>query len=485
MWSAEDVRDQRMLHRLVDGLPGMVAYWSTDLRLVLANAAYQRFVGRPFEDLRDQPFASVLGADVYRANVPYLRAALAGTRQVFGRTLADGSGTLRHTEVSYSPDSVDGRVVGILALITDVTDRVETQNDLDEAQAIGGLASWTYRPADDTLTWSRHLHRLIEQDPDSDAADWATYTALVHPEDRAILESARDAAQDGRAHEARYRLLVDGEVRYVRSRGRALHNARGDLVLMRGTIQDETDLRLQANAADAANQRLADLIAMIGHDVRQPMTVILMHLEEALALWHSLPPEQRKSNLAKAFAAAERMNQMLDDILTMINPDSGALAVHPTRAGLGDLVADALASEHYPVVPHLDVRHQAVVAVDPFHLRQILGNLLSNAARHAAPPVTIVIEASEHEVHMRVTDTGPGVPDAFVPHLFDRFTRADSAHSMKSSTPGSRDSSAGFGLYLVHELVHANGGTIAYRRGATGAEFHLTFPTTRDAPHSS
>lgn len=465
-----DGPDVHLLRRLVDQLPGMVAYWDTDLRLVIANAAYGHFVGRPVEDLRGQHFPVVLGEQVYQANLPHLLACLRGEPRAFERTLDDGLGVTRHTEVSYHPDIVDGQVVGIFALITDVTARVEAQHDLDEAQAIAGLASWTYRPADQTSTWSRQLFHLTGGDPNLQVPDWAAYTALVHPDDRTIVESMRAQAEQGRGYEARYRLLINGEVRHVHSRSRPVFNGHGDVVMMRGTIQDETELMERTQALDMTNRRLADLIAMIGHDVRQPLGVVIAYLDEVIDQWDALDHAQRQAYLAKAFSAAGRMNQMLEDILAMIKPDSDAVVVHPQRARLAEHVARALAHGHYALEPHLKVRDDADASVDPFHLRQILGNLLSNAARHGAPPVTITIEATEQDAVLRVTDAGPGIPEDFVPHLFNRFVRADDGAA--TPTVGS-----GFGLYLVRELTHANGGTIYYQQAQpSGAEFTIAFP---------
>ena len=132
------------------------------------------------------------------------------------------------------------------------------------------------------------------------------------------------------------------------------------------------------------------------------------------------------------------------------------------------------------MVPHLEVMADANVAVDPFHLRQILGNLLSNAVRHGAPPVTITIEATERDVTLVVIDAGPGVPEAFVPHLFDRFPQANAD---TARAPTGTDTGSGFGLYLVRELVHANGGTIEYETASpTGAQFNITLPRQTSDP---
>lgn len=463
-----------LLRRLVDQLPGMVAYWDPDLRLVLANAAYCRFVGSPAERLRGQHFSAVLGEEVYRANLPHLQAALCGKPQVFERTLPDGLGMIRHAEVSYTPDIVDGQIAGIFALITDVTPRVEAQKDLDEAQELAGLASWTFRPAEETLTWSRQLFRLAGRDPDLDVADWETYARLVHPEDRTTVESMRENAEHGRSYDGRHRLLIKDEVRHVRSRGQSVLDAHGDLTMMRGTVQDETELTRQTHALETANRRLADLIAMVGHDVRQPLGVVVAYLDEVIDQWDSDDHDGNRAHLVKALAAALRMNQMLENILAMINPDSNAVVVRPQRASLAEHVAQALAQEHYPVVPHLEIVEDADVAVDPFHLRQILANLLSNAVHHGAPPVTLTIEATEHEATLAVTDAGPGVPEEFVPRLFDRFTQA-SADTERA--PTGTATGTGFGLYLVRELLHANSGTIEYGPASpAGAQFRITLP---------
>ncbi|UFN45141.1 sensor histidine kinase [Nocardioides okcheonensis] len=344
--------DVQLLRRLVDQLPGMVAYWSSDLRLVIANADYCAFVGRSSDDLRGRHFSAVLGVDVFQANLPHLQAALAGERQTFLRTLLDATGASRHTEVSYSPDIVDGRVAGLFALITDITDRV-----------------------------------------------------------------------------------------------RAL------------------------DALESANRRYSDLIAMLGHDVRQPLTIVQALLDEIEHAWNGDTDDAwPRANVTRALAAVERMDQMLVGMLSMINVDSGEIEVHPRRGGLATLVAEALASELYAVEPRLTVRNDGTVAVDPFHLRQILGNLLSNAARYGSPPVVVTVEADKHAVRMRIADSGPGVAKSFVPYLFDRFARA-------GGTRGSPPSSTGFGLYMVRELVRLNGGTIEYRPNTpVGAEFTVTFP---------
>jgi signal transduction histidine kinase len=121
---------------------------------------------------------------------------------------------------------------------------------------------------------------------------------------------------------------------------------------------------------------------------------------------------------------------------------------------------------------------QCTALADPTHLQLILGNLLGNATKYGAPPVTVTVTNDPNHVRIHIADHGEGVPDAFVPHLFDRFSRADTgAATTKTGT--------GLGLYFVHQLAHASGLTVEYRPNRPhGAVFTLMLPhgTTPTGP---
>lgn len=205
----------------------------------------------------------------------------------------------------------------------------------------------------------------------------------------------------------------------------------------------------------------------------------MLLLEGALVDWDAASEadlHRSRSSVVKALAAAKRMNDLLHNILAMVNVDSGAMVVQRERVALAELLTRMLERERFDADVTLDVRSDGPVDVDPFHVRQVVSNLVTNAVRHGMPPVSIDVAADEHTVCMTVRDAGSGVPDSFAPHLFERFVRpgTSAARSVETTTsaPGS-----GFGLYMVRELVQANGGTIAYRPASPrGAEFSVRFP---------
>lgn len=118
--------------------------------------------------------------------------------------------------------------------------------------------------------------------------------------------------------------------------------------------------------------------------------------------------------------------------------------------------------------------------VDPVHLGQVLTNLLTNAVKYGGDQVTISATSSRGRVHLSVADNGRGVDPAFVSHLFDRFSRS-------AEVRGGRQRGSGLGLYIVRDLLAANGGAIRYTPSPSGgAEFSIELGTapdeTDDAP---
>ena len=108
--------------------------------------------------------------------------------------------------------------------------------------------------------------------------------------------------------------------------------------------------------------------------------------------------------------------------------------------------------------------------IDPFHLRQMVANLVSNALLVRRPPVAVTVVEDGDGVSLEVTDAGEGVPKDFVPRLFDRFTRASTGTAVQQS-------GSGFGLYIVNRLAEANGCRLTYSPGApSGSRFRLELP---------
>lgn len=222
--------EKRLMRRLLDQLPALVAYWDDEGRNVVANHAYVDYFGIEPDDLRGTHISELLGPEIYAKNLPFIEGALAGTEQLFDRTLVDQHGRTHHMQASYLPDVVEGRVRGFFVLVTDVTPRVEAQRAMDRAEAISQMGSWELDVASGTTRWSRNLYEIVGLDPNDEAPNTIPVRVVhIHPDDRdRVLANVEQAVRTGEPYVNRYRILtVDGDVRDVVSTGRPVRGPDG------------------------------------------------------------------------------------------------------------------------------------------------------------------------------------------------------------------------------------------------------------------
>ncbi|MFJ1761597.1 sensor histidine kinase [Amycolatopsis sp. NPDC088138] len=212
----------------------------------------------------------------------------------------------------------------------------------------------------------------------------------------------------------------------------------------------------ELRAKDRQQQRF---VADVAHDLRTPlasMVAVVDTLDDAA-------PATRTRAGEILGTQARRLARLVEDLLEIARFDAGEADLRTETAGLRDLVEDAADVSGVDVT----VTGDATVVADPRRVHTIVANLLTNAVRHGAAPVTVLLTGSESEVVLRVHDSGPGVPADLLPILFDRFTRGDRA---RRATDGS-----GLGLAIASGNARAHGGTLtAHNEG--GAVFTLTLP---------
>ncbi len=354
----------------------------------------------------------------------------------------------------------------------------DAQRRMDEAEMLADLGSWTMVASTREIAWSRQMYRIYGRDFEGFTPEFDSLLAQVFPADRErVLATAERAMESGSGYELDYRILrPDGEVREVHSRVRGSRSADGSLIRLHGTLQDRTSMNAMARHLAEANHRLsevnqlnADVLGILGHDVRQPVVLLLGHLEELTDTWQLSPEPLKLLRVERAYSAASRLTTLIENILAMANFDMGAIATAPATVRVREAVEEALEHDRLSDLEVLG-SPTAIARIDPFHLRQIVTNLVSNARRYGAPPLSITVGEGDGKVLVKVSDHGEGVPAEFVPHLFKRFARATTG--VASERTGS-----GFGLYIVGRLAEANGAWIEYApHEPTGSCFTLALP---------
>jgi signal transduction histidine kinase len=238
------------------------------------------------------------------------------------------------------------------------------------------------------------------------------------------------------------------------------------------TLEAERAARASAEetneALSTAHAEISDLVAMLSHDLRSPLTSI-NGFASILRERPDLPADRSQELLRRIHEAGRHLELMLDDALSATALEANGMAPEPQPVRLDQAVRDVLDLMPVPL-PGVDLStlEPAVGLVDPGHLAQILTNLVTNAQKYGAAPYVFSTWTDADLAGITITDHGNGVPEEFEGRLFERFARADRHRS--GGIKGT-----GLGLYIAHRLAAANEGRLVHRRTVNGgAEFSLT-----------
>lgn len=234
-----------------------------------------------------------------------------------------------------------------------------------------------------------------------------------------------------------------------------------------------------ARAFEAMREQLArvdqerrDLVANVSHELRTPLAGLRARFENIADGVEVADP----INVEATLAEIERLSLLVDQLLDLSRIESGASTLEVTDVNLATLldeVADDFRFHHADLEVSVAADAQVAVSADESKLRQIIINLLANAARHSPAGQTIVLGAQHHgsQVELTVADRGPGIPFDERQRVFQRFYRSEAGRASDSG-------GAGLGLAITAGLVELHRGTIvATANEPTGCAIVVTLPT--------
>ncbi|MFZ2502724.1 MAG: HAMP domain-containing sensor histidine kinase [Nocardioides sp.] len=241
-----------------------------------------------------------------------------------------------------------------------------------------------------------------------------------------------------------------------------------DEVARTGRAFNSLAASLQRN--EAARQRL---ISDIAHELGNPLVTIGGTLEAIQDGLYAASPEV----VASLSEETDHVSRLVKDLQELARADAGRLSLTTREVDLAEVVLSVVEGNRgvagaLGVELAADVPATLSAQVDPDRIRQIMGNLISNALRHTGRggSVTVTVSGTAEEARITVADTGEGIAGDDLPHVFDRFWRADTSRSR--ATGGS-----GLGLAIVAELVEAHGGTITVDSVlGQGTRFEVVLP---------
>jgi signal transduction histidine kinase len=229
-----------------------------------------------------------------------------------------------------------------------------------------------------------------------------------------------------------------------------------------------------ASALQQAEELRTNLMADVSHELRTPLTVLEGSLRAALD--RVVPLDE--AEIANLYNQTRHLTRLVNDLRELSLAESGQLPLEMGPVNLKSLVAETLqALEPLAVEKNVSLADEVPslpdVSADPFRLRQVLFNLLTNALRHTPEGGKIIVngETSPGEVVLSIRDNGEGLEAEQLSVVFDRFYRADKSRSRETG-------GTGLGLAIVKAIVEAHGGHVAVKSAGKGqgCEFVVRLP---------
>ncbi|WP_316803665.1 PAS domain-containing protein [Pedobacter nototheniae] len=471
------------LDQILSELPTpIVVLRGPDQIISLTNTAILNFwnktraevMGKPmlevFPELKSQPFPA-LWKKVLETGEPIINRE----RPVkFKRP--DGSDRLFYVDYYYQALlDAKGEQRSVLATVIDVTDKVTSRQQVEQAEtklrlAIDSseLGTWHVDTVTREFTASNRLKEIFGY-YESDEMPYDAVTAQISEEFKAKVSRAiKDAIATGESYDMEFSIIGfhDRQLRWIRATGKLYDSGNLTDSNFSGTVQDITQRKLE-------DQRKDDFLSIASHELKTPITTLkgslqlLDRYKENLS--HPVVPrliEQSNGSVAK-------ITGLIDDLLNTTRTNEGQLHLNKTHFNIAEMLNSCC--NHVRIGGRHDLNliggEGITIFADEQRIDQVVVNFVNNAAKYAplSRDINLIVEEFKDKIKVSVQDFGPGIPQEKIPHLFDRYYRADYG--------GTQYSGLGLGLYISAEIIKRHGGEIGVDTELNeGSTFWFTLP---------
>ncbi len=385
----------------------------------------------------------------------------------------------------------EGRRV-FLAIIMDLTERVATEQELQEAQRtlstlLKNLPGMVYRCENDR-DWTMEFISPSCQDltgylPDkfiqSREVSYGRDVMLQDDRER-VWQDVQEALKDRKPFQSSYRIrTVEGPVKWVWEQGCGIFSETGEVVGIEGYVVDITQQRALEDQL-RKTERLAELGTLasgMAHEIGTPMNVILGRAE---LLMRKAPDERTRRGLETIVTQVERITKIMNQLLSFARKRPAVrqgVNLETVMIDVLDVLQERLGKQHIQVMKTVS-SHLPKVLADPDHMNQVFLNLILNACQAMSDggTLSLTLQPTDDTVELTVQDTGCGIPQEQLSKIFDPF------FSTKAVGEGT-----GLGLTVVHGILQEHQGAIRVTSvPGQGTTFIVSLPIySEGVPHEA
>ncbi len=474
----EALRDSEERFRTAfESAPVGMVLLTPDLEPQSMNAAMCRLLGCAPQEGISLPIATLIGRRAARAGLIEMRKVLAGEGgRPFELELRrrDGSAIFTLNTASAVRDR-SGGIVGIVSQTVDITEQRLAQQARDRSEAenvalLDSIPDLMFRMDRAGFIRSFRAGRALGPALPPEAFLGKSIDE-VHPE---IAEATHAAIESvlaaGPPASIEYDLVIDGETRSFEAR-----ISRMDDEQVLAIIRDITDRKRVEEQLQGLIRSKDEFVAAVSHELRTPLTTVVGLASELRDRGEEFSPTEHREFVRLIADQSREMADLVDDLLAAAQADVGLLDVELMFVDLRRQVEEVIAALDDPRVKILG-DDAVVVLADPFRVRQVVRNLVTNAVRYGGDTIEIVIAADGDAGRVQVCDDGVGIPPEEAELIFDPYYRAHDREGQPAAL--------GLGLTIGRMLAWLMNGELTYGYVEERSVFELTLPIPGRGPLS-
>lgn len=471
--------------------------WSPDFKVLSFNAAAEKIFGFKAEEvIGKHPYGSIVPAEIQEMVDQIWQRLLQGdtTANSINENLTKTGEVIICDWANTPLRNSEGMVTSVLSMVSDITKQQENERKLKVSEERLNLAflgagdgMWDWDIVNNTVYYSPNWEKMFGYEVGTAPQNLEAVKSRTHPVDfpKMFAEVTRYLNREIPTYSYEFRMFnLNGQLMWTLHRAVAMFDKDGNATRMIGTTADITRLkesealiREAKENAEQANRLKSEFLANMSHEIRTPMNAIL-GFSEILSSTTDLEEQEKYKEYIRQ--AGKNLSSLIDDILDLSKIEAGKIEICPQTTELkkfldeiNKLFVAAQKPEDVSFSFSISGKISEYISIDDLRLRQVLNNLLSNAAKFTEKgTISLQVDLSDdhRQIVFMVSDTGIGIEDDQQNLIFDSFRQQDGQSTRKYG-------GTGLGLTISKRLVQLMGGDIeVHSQVGVGSVFSVALP---------